>query len=117
MEDIVSGSLVILHCINPQEKYWGYLLRLETIGAVFRGLNLGSVEDWIAQEKLGQGGYVAPSTLFIPMHRIERIYLDERSTVAESIGERFEAACGVDVKRALESGGCKKQRNTKDEGS
>jgi hypothetical protein len=95
------GSFVIVNCLNPQEKLWGMLLRLDALGAVVRGLNLSSIEDWLAQEKVGQGGYVVPSTVFVPMHRIERIYLDETTTVAPSFADRFRASCCRDVAEAL----------------
>lgn len=95
------GSFVIVNCLNPHEKLWGMLLRLDALGAVVRGLNLGSIEDWLAQEKAGQGGYVVPSTVFVPMHRVERIYLDEGTPVAPSFAERFRASCGREVAEAL----------------
>lgn len=97
------GTLVVVHCLNPSEKMWGMLLRLDTLGAVLRGLNLNSIEDWLAQEKTGQGGFITPSTVFIPIHRIERIYIDESTRVAPAFGERFAEACGVDVREALDS--------------
>jgi hypothetical protein len=100
------GSLVIVNCLNPQEKLWGLLLRLDVLGAVVRGLNLSSREDWLAQEKAGKGGFVMPSTVFVPMHRVERIYLDESSPAAPSFGSRFLASCGRDVAQALMSGEC-----------
>ena len=95
------GEFVIVNCLNPQEKLWGLLLRLDGLGVVVRGLNLGSLEDWLAQEKAGQGGYVVPSTIFVPMHRVERIYLDESTPVAPSFADRFRASCGREVAEAL----------------
>lgn len=95
------GSLVVVHCHNPSEKMWGKLLRLDPLGVVLRGLNLNSIEDWLAQEKIGQDGFITPSTVFIPVHRLERIYIDESTRVAPALGERFTEACGVDVREAL----------------
>jgi hypothetical protein len=95
------GTLVVVQCHNPPEKLWGKLLRLNALGVVLRGLNLNSIEDWLAQEKTGEEGFIEPSTVYIPVHRIERIYVDESTRVAPAFGERFEAACGVDVRDAL----------------
>ena len=40
------GSLVILHLVQPTEKFWGLLLRLGAEGVTVRGINLGSFDDW-----------------------------------------------------------------------
>ena len=96
------GSLVVVNCLNPPEKMWGKMVRLDALGIVLRGLNLHSLEDWLTQEKTGEDAFIAPSTVFIPMHRIERIYIDETTRVAKSFGDRFADACGVDVRVALD---------------
>jgi uncharacterized protein (UPF0248 family) len=105
MLGIDSGSLVIVHCSDPKEKLWGVLARLDEVGAVVRGLDLDSVEDWLRQERTGSQTLIGPSTCLIPMHRIVRIDLDESSGVFESFGDRFSTACGRDVREALTSDG------------
>ena len=99
------GSLVILHCGNPREKMWGILQRLDAVGAVVRGLDLDSVEDWLRQERAGGERLIGPSTFFIPMARVVRIDLDESSTGVQSYADRYHAACGGDVRDALSDGG------------
>jgi hypothetical protein len=96
-----AGDLVIVHCLAPKEKLWGVLLRLDPVGALLRGLDLATVDDWIVQERVQPAGAIAPSTVFIPMHRVERIYLDESSSVVESYGDRFRTTCGSDPVEAL----------------
>ena len=96
-----EGSLVILHCGNPREKMWGVIVRLDHAGVVVRGLDLESVEDWMRQEKSDGEAPIAPGTFFVPMHRVQRIDLDESTAVVASYGDRFEAACGRSAREAL----------------
>ena len=95
------GDLVIIHCQGPKEKLWGVLLRLDPVGLVLRGLNLSSVEDWLRQGRERSGGLIAPSTQFIPIHRLERIYLDESTLSVKSFADRYAEACGRDVRAVL----------------
>jgi len=60
MTGIDSGSLVIVHCTNPREKMWGVLLKLDAVGAVIRGMDLNTVEDWLHQEKAGGQALIGP---------------------------------------------------------
>jgi hypothetical protein len=101
MDGIDSGSLVIVHCANPKEKVWGVLMRLDTVGAVIRGLDINSVEDWIRQERAGRDPGIGPSTFFLPTHRILRIDLEESHGAVEGYGDRFVALCGRDARQAL----------------
>jgi hypothetical protein len=101
MEQIEVGSLVILHCAQPKEKIWGVLVRIDAIGIVIRGLDLSSVEDWLEQERQQAEPMIGPSTQLVPMHRVERIYLDESTPVIDSYSDRYRAACGIDVRDAL----------------
>lgn len=101
MEGIDAGELVIVHCRDPREKMWGVLLRLDAVGLVLRGLDLDSVEDWLRQECGGQQPLMAPSTFFVPTHRITRVDLDESRAAVASYADRFAEACGRDVREAL----------------
>jgi hypothetical protein len=101
MEGIEPGSLVIVNITNPREKAWGVLLRLDAIGAVIRGLDLNSVEDWLTQQRIGADQLITASTFLIPTHRIIRIDLEEQGGVIESFADRYAAACGGDVREAL----------------
>jgi hypothetical protein len=98
---IEVGSLVVLHCANPREKHWGLLIRLDGLGAVVRGLDLESVEDWLAQERGDGAPLIAPSTFFVPIHRLIRIDLDETGPVVTGYGDRFRRESGRDVRQAL----------------
>jgi hypothetical protein len=99
---IEEGSLVIAYLQNPKERVWGLLLRLDAVGVVVRGLDLNSVEDWIGQEHNDGPKLITPSTQFVPMHRLERLYADEKSGTVEGYGERYSTLCGRDVKTVLQ---------------
>jgi len=101
VDGVGEGSLVILHCGNPREKMWGVVQRLDAVGVVVRGLDLGSVEDWMRQERTGGERLIGPTTFFVPMNRVLRIDLDESTAAVESYGDRFHEACGRDVRDAL----------------
>jgi hypothetical protein len=104
MEAIDVGALVIVHCREPREKMWGVLLRLDGTGLTMRGLDLAAVEDWLRQERSGEGGLIGPSTFLIPTHRVVRIDLDERGGVVEGYADRYAEACGRDAREALMGG-------------
>ena len=40
-----SGSIVIVHLVNPTEKFWGVLQSLDGTGIVIRGINIASFDD------------------------------------------------------------------------
>ncbi|MCP4901847.1 MAG: hypothetical protein GY906_33195 [bacterium] len=92
---------MIAYLMNPKERIWGVLIRHDTMGIVLRGLDLNSIEDWIAQERSGSEKLITPSTQFVPTHRLERIYADERSGNVDSCGERFTALCNRDAREVL----------------
>ena len=98
---IDEGSLVVLHCANPKEKHWGLLIKMDGLGVVVRGLDLESVEDWLAQERGGSEALISPSTFFIPTSRLIRIDLDESGPVVAGYGDRFSRDCDRDVRLAL----------------
>jgi hypothetical protein len=101
MDEFESGSLVIVHCTNPKEKFWGVLMRLDVVGATVRGLELNSVDDWLLQERTEANGLIRPFTFFVPLSRVLRIDLEERCGAVPSFAERYGDACGRDVRQAL----------------
>ncbi len=101
VSDLEAGALIVLHCCNPKEKMWGLLLRVDALGVVVRGLDLNSVDDWFRQEASGEPAMLAPSTQFVPMHRIERMFLDESTGGVPGYGDRYRTSCGRDPGDAL----------------
>jgi hypothetical protein len=93
------GAIVILHLHNPTEKFWGVLERLSEHGVILRGLNLSSFDDWIAQAAAGddEPPSIGLATMFVPMIRVERLFLDEQVGAVESYCQRFERRVGQSV--------------------
>lgn len=96
-----DGSVVVVYCQNPKERLWGVILRLDPVGVVLRGLDLSSVEDWLRQIVSDAPATIGPSTVFVPMHRIERIYLDESSGAAEGICDRIRTQHALEIRDVL----------------
>ncbi len=97
------GSAVLLHLINPTEKFWGVLESLEPVGVVVRAINLSSFDDWMAQAARHEGrdqglGLV---TMFVPLFRVERVFLDEQVGEVESYRQRFRRRVGVSIEDYL----------------
>jgi hypothetical protein len=94
---IEPGSLVLIHLSGPPEQFWGVLEDLSPAGVTFRGLNVGSFEDFLAQAARGDELSLGFSTLFVPMFRVERIYLDEQVGSVQSYRQRFEERVGRSI--------------------
>lgn len=98
---IRPGSLVIVHLINPTEKFWGILQELGIAGVMLRGINVSSFDDWMAQAARQGDQTLGLSTMFVPLFRVERIFLDEAVGEVESYRQRFLRRVGVPVERYL----------------
>ncbi|HEY1527476.1 MAG TPA: hypothetical protein VGH51_14670 [Candidatus Angelobacter sp.] len=90
-----SGQLVLVTLQNPREKFWGVLIALTPAGASLRGVDLQSLDDFTQLVKAGEA--TAPSTVFFPMHRVQRIEVDARSGELPSLADQFAAKTGYDV--------------------
>lgn len=88
-----DGALILVTLQSPREKFFGSVLSLAPFGLVFSGIPLDSIDDFIAQ--LREGEPVRPAVLFFPMHRIERLELDQHSGNVPSISERFLSKSGL----------------------
>ena len=81
-----SVVLVTLH--TPRERIWGLLLDLTPAGITVRGIDLSAFEDWLSQ--LGADEEMGLSTVFYPLHRVERVALDEPMGKLASLHDRFQ---------------------------
>ena len=95
------GAIVTVHLVNPTEKFWGVLERLEPVGVVFRGLSVETFEIWVNELARGEGTSLGLSTAFVPLFRVERIFLDEQVGEVESFRQRFERRTGISAEMAL----------------
>ena len=70
---------------------------------VFRGLSLEIFELWVNELVRGEGVSLGLSTVFVPIFRVERIFLDEQVGEVESYRQRFERRTGLSAEVALGS--------------
>jgi hypothetical protein len=98
---IDAGSIVIVHLSNPPEQLWGVLGDLSPAGVTLRALNVGSFEDFLAQAARGEEQSLGFSTMFVPLFRVERLFLDQQVGVVESYQQRFAQRVGQTVEMHL----------------
>lgn len=96
-----SGSIVVVHLVNPTEKLWGLLEALDATGVVLRGISLSSFDDWMLQARSEGVPSLGLATTFAPLFRVERVFLDEQVGEVESYQQRFERSVGLSVEEFL----------------
>lgn len=95
------GSIVTVHLGQPSEKFWGLLESLEPAGVVFRAISLDFFEPWVNELSRGGESSLGASTIFVPLFRVEKIFLDEQVGEVESYRRRFERRTGIEAAVAL----------------
>jgi hypothetical protein len=101
IEGFLPTSLIIVNLVNPKEKFFGVLLSLSAAGVTMRGINLDSFEDWIHQIARNEELDLDLITMFVPLFRVERIFLDEPSGAIKSYAQRFEEVAGMAISTFL----------------
>ncbi len=96
-----AGTLVLLHLTEPKEKYWGLLLAMSPAGVTLRGIDVALFDDWARQHRAEGEGELGVTTLFVPMHRVEKIFEDARVGSVASYAERFYEIVGREVRDVL----------------
>lgn len=91
---LAPGAVVVAHLVHPTEKLWGELLELAPTGVILRALNLESLEEWSAELAKGEPPGSGPVVTFVPMHRVERLFLDEQAGAVESHSQRLARRVG-----------------------
>ena len=97
------GSFVIVHLIGPKEQFWGELGELNSSGVTLRGISMSSFEDWARQVARGQEKTMDAVLMFFPMHRVERVFLDEDMGVLPSLVRQFFTICGIHAHEYFET--------------
>lgn len=97
IEGFEEQSLVIINLINPKEKFFGALRGLSAAGVTMRAINLDSFDDWIRQVARGEEQEIVMITMFVPLFRVERIFLDEPAGAIRSYAQRFEDVVGMPI--------------------
>ena len=95
------NSIVILSLTAPKEKIWGQLVLLNAAGVTVRGIDLASFDDFLRQILDQEEATAGLNTVFYPMHRVERIAIDEPSGIIPSLADRFKAKVGMTVQEYL----------------
>ena len=96
------NSIVIVNLQSPRERFFGRLLDLATHGITVRGIDLNAFEDWMDHITHREESGVQPTTVFFPLHRIEKIILDEGIGAIPSLSDTFLTKVGTTVQDALE---------------
>jgi len=97
IEGFDDRSLVIVNLVNPKEKFFGVLRALSAAGVTMHAINLDSFDDWVRQIARGEEQDIEMITMFVPLFRVERIFLDEAAGAILSYAERFEKVVGRGV--------------------
>lgn len=95
------GQIVVLALRDPKERIWGRLLGVESAGIAIRGVDLSPWEEIISLVKQGSPEMVSLNTRFLPMHRVENLYLDEPSSGVPSLQQDFLRRTGMAAQEFL----------------
>jgi hypothetical protein len=102
IEGFEEGALVIINLVNPKEKFWGVLGSLSAAGVTLKGINLDSFDDWVRQVARDEDDMSFDLvTMFVPLFRVERIFLDEAVGSIKSYAQHFEDVSGLTLQRYL----------------
>ena len=91
-----SITLSLSASSHLKKKCGDSILLLESKGVTVRGIDLDAFDDFIRQVIQQEETAVGLNTVFFPMHRVERIIVDEPSGSIPSLSQRFHAKVGTD---------------------
>ena len=89
-------TVVLVNLQNPREKFWGVLMSDQANGLTLCGIDLNSFEEWSRSVARGETE-MGLSTVFFPIHRVERVNRDETIGGSQSLAEVFESRSGTDI--------------------
>ena len=95
IEGFEKNALVIINLVNPKEKFFGVLTALSPAGLTMRAINLDSFDDWVREVARGDESNLDLITMFVPLFRVERLFLDEPLGAIKSYAQRFEDSVGT----------------------
>ncbi len=105
IEGFQPNALVIVNLISPKEKFFGRLRALSAAGVTMQAVNLDSFDDWIHQIARAEEAEIEMVTMFVPLFRVERIFLDEPAGSVKSYSQRFAQVVGQEVDEYLDNPG------------
>ena len=95
-------SIVVINLIAPKQRFFGRLMEITTAGVTVRGIDLDAFEDWMNNINGREESGVEPTTTFFPLHRVEKIILDEGIGAIPSLSSTFLTRVGTAVEDHLE---------------
>ncbi len=96
------NSIVIVNLQSPRGRFFGRLLDMAAHGITVRGIDLNAFEDWMDHITHREESGVQPNTVFFPIHRIEKIIMDEGIGAIPSLSDTFLTKVGSAVEEHLE---------------
>ena len=94
-------SIVIINLANPWQRFFGRVIDITTAGLTVRGIDLDAFEDWMNTINLSEESGVQPTTVFFPLHRVEKVILDEGIGAIPSLSHTFLTKVGASVQDHL----------------
>src|SRR5215467_9516835 len=94
-------SIVVINLCNPWQRFFGRLIEVNPAGVTARGIDLDAFEDWMNTINLEEESGVQPTTMFFPLHRVEKIMLDEGIGAIPSLSNTFLTKVGTTVQDHL----------------
>ena len=101
IEGFEKNAPVIINLVNPKEKFFGVLMALSAAGITLRAINLDAFDDWVRQVAHDDEPNLDLITMFVPLFRVERVFLDEPSGSIKSYAQRFEDTVGTPLAKYL----------------
>jgi hypothetical protein len=96
------NSIVVINLQSPKERFFGRLIEISSAGATVRGIDLNAFDDWMNHINRHEESGVQPTTIFFPLHRVEKIILDEGIGAIPSLSDTFLTKVGTSVEDHLE---------------
>jgi hypothetical protein len=96
------GSIIVMNLVSPQQRFFGKLIDLSPSGITIRGIDLDAFEDWKNNVATQEESGVRPATTFFPLHRVEKMILDENNGAIPSLSNVFLTRVGHPVEEYLE---------------
>ena len=96
------GSVVIVNLASPMQRFLGRLLDINPAGITLRGIDLDAFEDWMNHITAKEESGVHATTTFFPLHRVEKMILDQGIGAIPSLSKAFLARVGRSLEEYLE---------------
>ena len=97
---IFPGSPVVVGLHSPKEKLWGLLQEISASGIFTVGIDLNTFDDWVRMIVRGERN-IGLTSMFIPMWRVERVFLDQSVDDIPSMADTFYDRVGMTIEEYL----------------